>query len=114
MQPKFHTAVALLFFSGWSIADIVKALKIDAREVDSQGTEDEELRSPYVVDDALDIGRWAHDAAALALPAQLSCRPDCAGLCPVCGESLNDADPAAHDHGTGTDPRWNKLNELKE
>ena len=29
---------------------------------------------------------------------QILCRPDCAGLCPVCGESLNDAPAGAHDH----------------
>jgi len=88
-------------------------LKVDAREVDQQGTEDEELRSPYVVEGELDIGRWARDAAALAVPTRLLCRPDCAGLCAGCGEPLNDVDPSAHDHGTSTDPRWDKLNELK-
>ena len=61
-------------------------------------TDDPELRSPYVADDELDIGRWAHDATILALPTRFLCRPDCAGLCPVCGESLNDADPADHEH----------------
>ena len=48
----------------------------------------------------LDAGRWAHDAAILAIPLAFLCRPDCAGLCPVCGESLNDADPADHEHET--------------
>ena len=92
------------------------ATEVDAREIDQRDTDDEELRSPYVSDEhgpTLDLGRWAHDAAVLALPAQILCRPDCAGLCPVCGESLNDADPAAHEHGGGTDPRWAKLDELK-
>ena len=74
-------------------------LDVDAREVDQAGSEDEELHSPYVADDELDLGRWAHDAAMLALPSRFLCRPDCAGLCPVCGESLNDADPAEHEHG---------------
>lgn len=87
--------------------------EVDVREVDSQGTEDEELRSPYVEDDELDLGRWAHDAAVLAIPTQILCRPDCAGLCPACGEPLNDSDPAAHEHGRGGDPRWEKLNELR-
>ena len=89
------------------------AAEVDAREIDQRDTEDEELRSPYVDEDELDLGRWAHDAAVLALPARILCRPDCAGLCPVCGESLNDADPTDHQHSTGTDPRWAKLNELK-
>jgi DUF177 domain-containing protein len=87
--------------------------EVDAREVDQRDTEDEELRSPYVVDDDLDLGRWTHDAAALATPTRVLCRPSCAGLCPVCGESLNDADPNAHEHDTGPDPRWDKLKELK-
>ena len=88
-------------------------VEVDAREVDQSNTEDEELRSPYVVEDELDLGRWAHDAAVLATPARILCRPDCAGLCPTCGESLNDADPEDHQHDTGGDPRWSKLRELK-
>ncbi|HEY5054291.1 MAG TPA: DUF177 domain-containing protein [Solirubrobacterales bacterium] len=86
---------------------------VDAREVDHHNTDDQELRSPYVVEGELDIGRWAHDAAVLATPTRLLCRPDCAGLCPVCGVSLNDADPADHEHETGIDPRWEKLKDLK-
>jgi len=87
--------------------------EVDAREVDQRDTDDEELRSPYVGDEELQLGHWAHDAAALATPDQVLCRADCAGLCPVCGESLNDADPAAHEHDLGADPRWDKLKELK-
>jgi uncharacterized protein len=88
-------------------------VEVDAREVDQSDTEDEELHSPYVADDQLDLGRWAHDAAILALPSRILCRSDCAGLCAVCGESLNDADPEAHKHSTAGDPRWAKLDELK-
>ncbi len=85
-------------------------IEVEAREVDQQGSEDEELSSPYVEGDELDIGRWAHDATILALPTQILCRPDCAGLCPVCGEPLNDN---PHEHERPTDPRWSKLSELK-
>ncbi len=95
------------------LEDAVVETEVDAREVDQSNTEDEELRSPYVVDDQLDLGRWAHDAAVLAIPSRILCRPDCAGLCPVCGSSLNDADPKDHLHDSGGDPRWSKLNELK-
>jgi uncharacterized protein len=65
------------------------AVGVDAREIDQAGG-GEELRSPYVADDEVDVAGWAHDALALALPAKLLCRPGCAGLCPVCGESLNE------------------------
>jgi uncharacterized protein len=95
------------------LGDAAVETEVDIREIDQANTDDEELRSPYVVDDVLDLGQWAHDAAVLALPTQLLCRPDCAGLCPICGESLNDADPESHKHSTGGDPRWAKLNELK-
>ncbi|HSR93323.1 MAG TPA: DUF177 domain-containing protein [Solirubrobacterales bacterium] len=95
------------------LEDAVVEAEVDAREVDQSDTDDEELRSPYVVDDQLDLGRWAHDTAVLAIPSRILCRPDCAGLCPVCGEPLNDADPEDHEHESGGDPRWAKLRELK-
>jgi uncharacterized protein len=87
--------------------------EVDAREVAQDNTDDEELRSPYVEHDELDLGRWAHDAAVLTIPTQFLCRTECAGLCPTCGKSLNDADPADHEHQTTPDPRWAKLKELK-
>ena len=88
--------------------------EVDAREVDQSETEDDELRSPYVNEaNELDVDRWAHDATLLALPNQILCRPDCAGLCPDCGESLNDTDPADHEHEKPTDPRWAALDDLK-
>jgi uncharacterized protein len=91
-------------------------IEVDAREVDQPGAaegEDEELLSPYVDGEELDVGRWARDALVLSLPAQILCRADCAGLCPVCGESLNDVDSATHRHEGGEDPRWAKLRELR-
>jgi uncharacterized protein len=88
-------------------------LTVDAREVDQPSARDEELRSPYMTDGRLALERWANDALVLGLPAQPLCREDCAGLCPVCGESLNDADPKAHEHDGGGDPRMAKLRDLK-
>lgn len=87
------------------------AISVDAREIDQPG-EVEELQSPYVTDDVLDLRAWARDALALVLPVQLLCREDCAGLCPVCGTDLNVAGPE-HAHERAPDPRWAKLSELK-
>jgi uncharacterized protein len=87
---------------------------IDAREVDQPSSGDEELTSPYVDEGVLDLTAWAHDAIALALPQTLLCRADCAGLCPECGVSLNEVDPATHVHEKEPDPRWAKLRELME
>ena len=95
------------------LADATVAVRVDAREVDQPASADEELRSPYVSDGELDLGAWAHDALALALPQRFLCRSDCAGLCPVCGVSLNDVDPTTHHHEREPDPRWAKLRELQ-
>lgn len=92
------------------LEDAAQAVEVDAREVDQPG-EGEELESPYVDGEELDLRRWAHDAFALALPAQILCRPGCAGLCPRCGVNLN-AEPQ-HAHEAEKDPRWAKLGELK-
>jgi uncharacterized protein len=87
------------------------ATGVDAREVDQPGGGDE-LSSPYVADEVLDLGAWARDAYALALPAQIVCRPDCPGLCPECGADLADAGPE-HAHEPEPDPRWAALRELE-
>ena len=85
-------------------------IDVDAREVEQAGG-GEELDSPYVEGATLDLRGWARDALALARPAQLLCREDCAGLCPVCGQNLNEA--PGHTHEREPDPRWAKLRELK-
>lgn len=87
--------------------------EVDAREVDVPGADDDDLTSPYVDEaEQLDLHRWARDAFALALPTQLVCRPECAGLCPDCGANLNEAGPDHH-HERPPDPRWAKLRELE-
>ena len=87
------------------------AVEVDAREVD-RPSEGEELQSPYVTKEKLDLAGWAHDAFALAVPAKILCREDCSGLCPICAADLNDP-PADHGHEAEPDPRWAKLRELK-
>lgn len=87
--------------------------RIDAREYQatSPGTA-EELRTPYVDEDRLDLSAWARDALVLGLPDKILCRPDCAGLCPVCGKDLN-LEWHTHDQ-VEPDPRWAALSELRE
>ena len=77
-----------------------------------QDDSDDELVSPYVEQGVLDLRAWARDALALALPANLLCREDCAGLCPACGANLNEAGPEHH-HESEPDPRWAELSKLR-
>jgi len=95
------------------LADAALDLPIDAREYQATNPgEADELRTPYLVDDRLDIASWARDAVALALPDKILCRPDCAGLCAVCGRDLN-AEPHVHEDEQ-TDSRWAVLERLRE
>jgi uncharacterized protein len=72
----------------------------------------DELPSDYVVEEQLLVGIWARDAIALEIPEQILCRPECLGLCPVCGRDLN-VEP--HEHiEVGTDPRWAALEQLRD
>ena len=95
------------------LTDAVVDLPVAAREYQATNPgESEELRTPYVVDDRLQLSEWARDALVLALPDKILCRQDCAGLCPVCGLDLN-REP--HEHAVdATDPRWAALAELRE
>ena len=94
------------------LGDAVLEVPIRVREYQATSPEDEELTTPYVEDNLLDVSAWARDAVALALPDKILCRPDCAGLCPECGKNLND-EPHVHDE-EHADPRWAALESLKE
>jgi DUF177 domain-containing protein len=72
----------------------------------------DDLASPYVQDGVLDLHAWARDALALTVPANVLCREDCAGLCPLCGANLNEAGPEHH-HESAPDPRWAALSKLR-
>jgi uncharacterized protein len=94
------------------LEDAVLDLPISGREYHANDPQDEELLTPYVEDDTLDLSAWGRDALVLELPDKILCRPDCAGLCPVCGKNLNDE---PHDHGEPEpDSRWAALAELKD
>lgn len=61
--------------------------------------------------DYLDIEPVVRDAVVLGLPWTPLCRPDCAGLCPDCGQRLDDL-PPDHAHEQ-LDPRWAALQALR-
>jgi uncharacterized protein len=95
------------------LKDAVLDLEVSSREYQATSpNESEELRSPYVEDDRLDLSAWGRDAIALMLPDKILCRPDCAGLCPVCGRDLN-LEPHEHEEERD-DARWAALEELKD
>jgi uncharacterized protein len=58
-------------------------------------------------DDLINLEPVVRDAIVLGLPITPLCRPDCSGLCPTCGQRLDDLE-AGHTHET-LDPRWAAL-----
>ena len=58
----------------------------------------------------VDLTPLIREEVILAMPLKPLCRPDCKGLCPVCGEDLN---VAPHQHEPATDERWAALKGLR-
>ncbi len=95
------------------LEDAVLEVPIVGREYQATNPDgSDELRTPYLVDDNLDLVAWSRDAVALALPDKILCRSECAGLCPACGKDLN-KEPHTHEE-VGTDTRWAALERLRE
>jgi uncharacterized protein len=76
-----------------------------AHSATDETTEQDEVHR--IDGDYLDIEPVVRDAVVLGLPWTPLCQPDCAGLCPTCGQRLDDL-PAGHTHET-LDPRWAAL-----
>ena len=95
------------------LADAVIPLDLRLREYQAMRPDgSEELQTPYVDGDRLDLSAWARDAVALTLPDQIVCREDCAGLCATCGADLNRGACACPP--PEPDSRWAKLAELRD
>jgi uncharacterized protein len=88
-------------------------LDVDGREYQADQPEpgaEEDMTTPYLAGDLLDVDRWAHDALLLAMPLQVLCRDDCAGLCPTCGIDRNTGTCECAE--TTVDDRWSALRDL--
>jgi uncharacterized protein len=94
------------------LGDAVLVVPIRVLEYQASSPDDEELTTPYLVNDLLEVSAWARDAVVLAFPNKILCRPDCAGLCAECGKNLND-EPHSHEEHS-SDPRWSALEALRE
>jgi uncharacterized protein len=66
----------------------------------------------FTIDDhlVLDLREAVRQYAIMAVPINPLCRPECRGLCPICGRDLNQA-PCQCDEQK-TDPRWHALEQL--
>ena len=86
------------------VVDVCELFAYEDSATDETTEQDEVHR---VDGDLLDAEPVVRDAVVLGLPWTPLCRPDCAGLCPDCGQRLDDL-PADHAHEV-LDPRWAAL-----
>lgn len=89
----------------------IAELFMDPRRIREDEADDEDV---YLIDAdlaALDLGPLLRDTVVMEIPVQLLCRPECQGLCPVCGTDRNERD-CGHRQEAGADPRWAKLADL--
>jgi uncharacterized protein len=64
---------------------------------------------PLDPEGSLELDQMVRDAIGVELPFSPLCRPDCLGLCPVCGGDRNRGECPGH---VEVDPRWAALEHL--
>jgi uncharacterized protein len=81
-------------------------------ELSGRGLEREELAVSFYRDERIDLSQMIVEQVVLALPMKPLCKPDCRGLCALCGANRNLAscDCSPED----TDPRWAPLKTLQK
>lgn len=74
--------------------------------------EEEPQPIPILDADAVDLTELVRQVLALNVPPRSLCRPDCQGICPECGQNLNES--ACSCRREGGDARWEALRGLAE
>lgn len=95
----------------WDV-DVLELHRSAAVE-DGEDEEQDDLDYHLVEGDTqLELDQMVRDAIVVGQPVRVLCRPDCRGLCPVCGADRN---TVACDHGDErpVDPRWEALRGLR-
>jgi uncharacterized protein len=93
------------------LADFVQPLEIDFTELYAFTSNSVTESGLYVPENGLlDLAPLIRDEMYLAIPISPVCKPDCKGLCPICGENLNET--TCHHEEEVIDLRLNNLKEL--
>ncbi|OGO66021.1 MAG: hypothetical protein A2030_04695 [Chloroflexi bacterium RBG_19FT_COMBO_50_10] len=109
LQADFHTQIGL---------ECVRCLTDFQQSLEFEFTELYAFSQRYVTDSGLlmpesgviDLTPELREYVLLEIPISPLCRPDCKGLCPICGNNLNES-TCTHDDDVG-DPRLALLKTL--
>jgi uncharacterized protein len=91
------------------VVDVVELFAYPDSATDETSERDEVHR---IENDLIDLEPVVRDVVVLGLPWTPLCRADCAGLCPDCGQRLDEL-PPDHAHDT-IDPRWAALAAMRD
>ena len=86
-----------------------RSFEVEVSELFVQAPDPDADDYPLEPDGGLDPEQMVRDAVGLELPFSPLCRPDCRGLCPICGGDRNLDECPGH---VETDPRWAALEGL--
>jgi uncharacterized protein len=92
------------------LKDFQQPFAVQLHELFVPAPEDDTDDYPLDPEGLIDPEQMVRDAVGVELPFSPLCRPDCQGLCPVCGGDRNLGEcPGEH---PSTDPRWAELDTL--
>ena len=89
---------------------LYRPLGVDAGR-DELSVTDAEAEIGYYQGEGLLLEDVLREQVLLALPLKLTCREDCRGLCPHCGQNLNQQQCSCT--AEMEDPRWSALKEIR-
>ena len=75
-----------------------------------EGEDTENLIYIAYGEDSIDINQNVHDAILLSIPLKPVCSEDCKGLCPICGNNLNESECGCNSENK--DARWQAVSGL--
>ena len=90
---------------------LLRHASVPVRHILVDRLSDEDDADEYIVvpDRKLALDELVSEDVYLSVPYRLLCKPDCKGLCSVCGADLNEGPCSCE---KPTDPRWEALKDL--
>ena len=90
--------------------DLMFLPEIEPGPAGEKEIENDDVGVSHYKDDVIDLGEVMREQFILALPMKPLCRPDCKGICPICGANRNRQDCECREEWV--DPRLAGLKNL--
>jgi uncharacterized protein len=91
------------------LREVEASFEVSVSEMFATQPDEDAEQYPIAGEGSIDPDQMVRDAVGVELPFSPLCRPDCRGLCPVCGGDLNLGECPGHEQA---DPRFAALSGL--